>query len=68
MLWCKKQALAFKRKAKILQDGDPAHTAHLKKDFLDKMGFKCARLMTWLSYSSDFKPIENLLVIVKCHV
>ena len=43
MPWYKKQALAFKRKAMLLQDGDPAHRAHLTKDFLDKMRFKGAR-------------------------
>ena len=68
MPWYKKQPLAFKRKAKLLQDGDSAHTGHLTKDFLDKRGFKGARLMTWPSNSSDLKPIENLWVIVKCHV
>ena len=49
--WYKKQPLAFKRKATLLQDGAPAQTAYLTKDFLDKMGFKSARLMTWPSYS-----------------
>ena len=44
--WYKKHALAFKRKGKLLQDGDPAHKAHFTKDFLDKMGSKGARLMT----------------------
>ena len=51
MPWYKKQPLAFKRKAKLLQDGAPAHTAHLTKDFLDQKGFKGARLMTWSFYS-----------------
>ena len=32
------------------------------------MSFKGVRLMTWLSDSSDFKPIENLWVTVKRHV
>ena len=66
--WYKKQPPAFKCKAKLLQDGDSAHTGHLTKDFLDKMGFKGARLMTWPSNSSDLKPIENLWAIVKCNV
>ena len=39
----KKQALAFKRKAKLLKDGETEHRLHLTKDFLDKMGFKGAR-------------------------
>ena len=68
MPWYKKQPLAFKRKAKLLQDGAPAYTAHLTKDFLDKVDFKGARLMTWPSSSSDLKPIENLWAIVKHHV
>ena len=64
MPWYKIQPLAFERKAKLLQDGAPAYTANLTKDFLDKMGFKGARLMTWPSYSQDLKPIENLWGIV----
>ena len=50
MSWYEKQA---QRKAKLLQDGDPAHKVPFTKDFLDKMGFKGARLMTWSSNSSD---------------
>ena len=68
MSWYKKQPLAFKCKAKLLQDGDSAHTGHLTKDFLDKMGIKGAHLMTWPSNSLDLKPIKNLWAIVKCHV
>ena len=41
--WYKKQALEFKRKAKLSQDGDPARKANFTKDFLDKIGFKGAR-------------------------
>ena len=52
----------------FMQDGALAYSTNLTKDFLDKMGFKGARLMTWLSDSSDFKPIENLWVTVKRHV
>ena len=51
----------------FMQHGALAYSANLIKDFLDKMGFKGARLMTCLSDSSDFKPIENLWVMVKCH-
>ena len=68
MPWYEKQLLVFKRKAMFMQDGALAYSASLTKDFLDKMSFRGARLMTWLSNSSDFKPIENLWVIVKCHV
>ena len=67
MPWYEKQLLVFKRKAMFMQDGALAYSANLTKDFLDKMSFKGARLMTWLSNSSDFKPIENLWVIVKRH-
>ena len=66
--WYEKQLLAFKRKAKLLQGRDSAHTGHLTKDFLDKMGFKGARLMTWPSNLSDLKPVENLWAIVKRQV
>ena len=68
MPWYKKQPLAFKRKTMFMQDGALAHSANLTKDFLHKMGFKGARIMTWHSNSSDFKPIENLWVTVKRHV
>ena len=68
MPWYKKQPLAFKRKAILMQDGALAYSANLTKDFLDKMGFKGARIMKWYSNSSDFKPIENLWVTVKRHV
>merc|ERR1711872_328783 len=50
-----------------MQDGALAYSASLTKDFLDKMSFKGTRLMTWLSNLSDFKPIENLWVVVKRH-
>ena len=68
MPWYEKHLLVFKHKAMFMQDGALAYSANLTKDFLDKMSFKGTRLMTWLSDSSDFKPIENLWVIVKCHV
>ena len=68
MPWYKKQPLAFKRKAILMQDGALAYSANLTKDFLDKMGYKGARIMKWHSNSSDFKPIENLWVTVKRHV
>ena len=38
--WYKKQHLAFKRKAKLLQDGDPAHTVHLSRPSLTKWASK----------------------------
>ena len=68
MPWYEKQLLVFKRKAMFMQDGALACSANLTKDFLDKMSFKGAHLMTWLSNSSDFKPIENLWAKVKRHV
>ena len=39
MPWYKRQALAFKCKAMLMQDGALAYSANLTKDFLDKMGF-----------------------------
>ena len=66
--WYEKQLLAFKRNAKLLQDGDSAHIAHITKDFLVKMGSKGAQLRPSPSNSSGLKPIENLWAIVKCHV
>ena len=66
--WYKKQPLAFKRKAMFMQDGALAYSANLTNDFLVKMGFKGARLMTWLSNSSNYKPLEILCVIVTRHV
>ena len=68
MPWYEKQLLVFKRKAMFMQDGALAYSANLTKDFLDKMGFNGARLMTWHCNSSDFKTIENLSVTVKRHV
>ena len=67
MPWYEKQLLVFKCKA-MFQHGALAYSANLTKDFLDKMSFKGARLMTWLSDLLDFKPIENLWVTVKRHV
>ena len=43
MPWYKKQPLAFKRKAILMQDGALAYSASLTKDFLDKMSFRGAR-------------------------
>ena len=43
MPWYKKQPLAFKRKAILMQDGALALSASLTKDFLDKMSFRGAR-------------------------
>ena len=46
MPWSKKQPLAFKRKAMFMHDGALGYSANLTKDFLDKMTFTGARLLT----------------------
>ena len=60
--WYKKQPLAFKRKDKILQDGAPEHTAHLTKDFLDKMGFKSVfnnMALLLVEFKTDREPVGH---------
>ena len=46
MPWYEKQLLVFKRKAMFMQHWALAYSANLTKDFLDKMSFKGALLMT----------------------
>ena len=66
--WYKTQPLQSKKKVFFMHDGAPAHSVKKTVTFLEKMGFKGARLIKWPANSLDLNPIENFCAISKRRV
>ena len=63
--WYKTQPLQFKKKVVSMYDGAPAHSAKRTVTFLDKIGFKGARLIKWRANSMELNPTEYVWDITK---